>query len=359
MDPLRTRVLQITPFLTRGGTETFVFQLACRHAEKGDEIGCIGEEGYIADKLKDKGIPVYAVKGLSSRNPFILLKAIWQLRDLLRNIRPQAIDSHSFISAACTALACCLAGIRPHRIYTVHIPEKKWYYRVLARTVTRIADRVVTVCDQVANELIAHGVPSSHVYVIHNGIDSDAIVPRVPVTALNQIGIVARLVLRKGHRYLLSAFARIKKPSMRLHIFGDGEEENSLREQVRDLGIEGYVVFHGFCSDVPAALRELDLMVMPSLSEGLPMALLEAMAAGVPVMASAVNGIPELIEDGVSGCLVPPGDVDALAEALRELADHSEQLTKLSIRGRQRVEKKFRLNVALDRHRQLLIDATS
>jgi glycosyltransferase involved in cell wall biosynthesis len=134
-------------------------------------------------------------------------------------------------------------------------------------------------------------------------------------------GIVGRLTRQKGHTYALEAFSQISSrfPNAKLVIVGSGELEHDLRQFASELNLANQVTFAGFLNDMPSVYAAIDILVMPSLFEGLPFSLIEAMSMGRPVIASAVNGIPEIVKNGRNGILIPPRSSQALAEAIKDI----------------------------------------
>ena len=157
------------------------------------------------------------------------------------------------------------------------------------------------------------------------------------------VGITGRLREEKGHRYLLDAWAEFSRetPEARLLVVGDGSLGGEFKQQVKQLGTEDSVIFTGFRKDVPDVLASLDLFVMPSISEGLGTAILEAGAARLPIIASRVGGIPDIIEDGRTGLLTEPHDPKSILEALRRLRDDRDLARKLAENARAHVETEF------------------
>ena len=190
--------------------------------------------------------------------------------------------------------------------------------------------------------------PARKIQVIHNGILvepfnglADAAL-RASLNGNSQRPIVltaARLDAQKGHRYLLEAAALV--PEAQFVLAGDGPARSSLEERVQALGLGNRVVFLGYRSDIPELLACCDLFVLPSLYEGLPLSVLEAMAAGKPVIASAVGGTDEAVIPGETGLLVPPADPIALATAIRTLLDDPPLAQRLALNGRARVQREF------------------
>ena len=164
------------------------------------------------------------------------------------------------------------------------------------------------------------------------------------------VGIVAHLSSEKGHGTLLRAIAELKDscPETLLLIVGDGELRAELEDAVKDLGISDLVEFLGFRSDVEGLIKQCDIFCLPSLSEGLSSAILAAMAARLPVIATSVGGIPELVQDNVTGKLVNPNQPQELAVALEALLKDPVLRTRMGKSGRQRVESHFTLKQKLD-----------
>ena len=163
------------------------------------------------------------------------------------------------------------------------------------------------------------------------------------------IGAVGRLEEQKGHAHLLAALPELRRqiPDLVVLLVGEGRRQEDLRRQVRDLGLESTVRFLGTRRDLPEIYRALDLFVHPSLWEGLPLALLKAMGAGLPVVATRVSGSREAIVDGVNGCLVAPGDPEALARAILELHRHPEVRRRLGDAARRTVAAQYSLEAML------------
>jgi glycosyltransferase involved in cell wall biosynthesis len=188
------------------------------------------------------------------------------------------------------------------------------------------------------------------VSVIYEGVDLDWFDQQITRLAVQKhgrtlVGTVAHLSQEKGHVTLLEAFAELKDrcPDTILLIVGDGELRSALESKVVDLGLSTQVEFLGFRSDVEGLVKQLDVFCLPSLSEGLSSAILAAMAARLPVVATSVGGIPELVQDGVTGRLVAPNDPHQLAAALENLLKDGVLRERMGRLGRRRVESHFTL----------------
>ncbi len=229
----------------------------------------------------------------------------------------------------------------------------------LTLAVLRRADEIICVSEDLARSVRRLGADPDRVTVVHNGLDLSLFdaAPR-PGGRLRRLGDglrrlgdghrllwVGRLSREKGLPSLLEALPRVLEgfPDAHLTLVGEGEDEPGLRALAHGLGLDEAVTFAGPCAhdEVPGFLADADLFVFPSLQEGLGIAALEAMAAGLPVVASSAGGIPEVVEDGETGLLVPPGDPAALAEAIRRILGDPPLAARLGAAGRRRAHERF------------------
>jgi glycosyltransferase involved in cell wall biosynthesis len=215
--------------------------------------------------------------------------------------------------------------------------------RRLQTLACRTAHRMVANSRAAANQLIDQGIPERRIDIIPNGIDLSMFPVRRDFSRARTITMVA--CLREGKRIdvLVTAAARViaRYPDVQFQIVGDGPCRERLVEQAGATGVLPRMRFMGHRDDVPAILSASDLFVLPSESEASPNVVLEAMAAALPVVASRVGGIPELVEDGVTGHLVPPGNPDVLATALLDLLDHPSRRAAFGRSGRARIEQQY------------------
>jgi len=348
------KLLFVTPFMTTGGTEKIVYELSRGLKARGASVAVATTGGHLADSLEEEGIRVHQVAVLNKRTPMPLSRAVWQLRRLLKNEKYDIVNSHSFISAMVSYLAILTSGREIKHVFTLHIPEKKSYYRVMGQTLNRIVDQVITVCADTMTQLVRHGVNERRISVIYNGVDTEKFpfvhrdTPRKDI----RIGIVARLIERKGHLVLFKSIQEIiGKHDLKLHVIGDGPNRENLETAAREMGLKDYVIFLGDCRDIPGRLKELDLFVLPSFYEGFPVTILEALSSGLPVIASAVNGITEIIEDRENGILVEPGQTEALAKAIELIIDNNDLRRRVIKNGRRSVEEEFSLKIMIDTYK--------
>jgi glycosyltransferase involved in cell wall biosynthesis len=210
-----------------------------------------------------------------------------------------------------------------------------------------------------ASQAVARRVVDGPVRVIYAGVEVPAeggvAASRGRSSSEVVLGTAGRLIPLKGIEYLLDAAAvlRHELPSLRVEIAGSGPQRRKLEQRVEELDLAGSVEFLGWVGDLNSVLPRWDVFVMPSLEEGFPIAALDAMAAGLPVVASSVGGVPELIEDGRTGWLVPPRDVEALASRLRLLLNNLELRLAMGTAAQTRVRDHFSLAQMTDNFRKL------
>ena len=281
---------------------------------------------------------------------------------LARTVRQRKIDvlhSHMFRASLFASPIGTLCGV-PVIIETTHVREtwrKGWFKSkfIVDRAISHLIDRYIAVSEANSRYLIGQkGIPEKKVSVIQNGCSIERVDPQRahPEGIRESLGfsnsdlvllVMARLEPQKGHRILLQALSllRAEFPSIRLICLGTGALKDELTKTARDLGLEKIVRFVGFRSNVGDWLAAVDIGVLPSFYEGLPLTAVETLAAGIPLVATAVDGTPEVVIDGETGHLVPPGDPAAMAEAIGRLARQPELRRKFALAGRDRVLKRF------------------
>jgi glycosyltransferase involved in cell wall biosynthesis len=307
---------------------------------------------YIAT-LEAIGVEVVRFPIHADLDPLLL----WRLVRFLRVQRPDIVHTHLIHGDLYGTLAARLAGV-PHVVSTKHNDDafrQRGFYAWLDRTLARYQNHIITISHHLRRFYVeVEGLPADKISTIHYGLDPGAFLQRVGEGAdvrvelgmpadVPLVGVVGRLTEQKGHVYLLDAFAEVIQalPSAHLLMVGDGELRPALERQAARLGLQGSVTFTGRREDVPRIMMALDVLAMPSLWEGFGLVLLEAMAAGKPVVASRVSAIPEIVADGETGLLVPPKDPVGLARALLILLRHPAQAREMGRRGRQRLEQQF------------------
>lgn len=320
----------------------------------------------LADSIRQAGVPV--VDLAMKRNG--RFQGLWRFYRLLRQERPHIIHSWLIHAALLGRVLGRLTGV-PIIVTARHSVNLGGGLRQkLNRWTRRLDDKTIAICDHMRQvEMDQTGAAADKIVTIYNGIPEIAFPPPPPARlALCQtlhlppdvllVGTVGRLHAAKGHADLAAAIPQITASFPQAHFvwIGDGGERSALETQVERLEVAEHVHFLGDRTDVPDLLAGLDLFVMPSRWEGLSVAIAEAMAAGLPVVATAVGGTPELVIDGETGWLVPPQDSPALAQAIQQMLENMPQARKMGVAGRQRVQNQFTI-AEMVRQTALLYDS--
>ena len=232
-------------------------------------------------------------------------------------------------------------------------------YNYLDRMALKKFNALAAVSGAVAQRLLDFGVPAEKVKTIANGIDVQAFergepLPALSVTAGKVVGVVARLDLQKGFEYLLRAIRELCGiHALKVVIVGEGPDRKAIEDMVKEYGLQSNVVLAGQQSDMPGVYAAMDIFVLPSLNEGLPMTVLEAMAASRPVIATRVGAIPSVIKDGENGLLVDPRDTDGLRNALARLLSDSDLCRRMGGQAHDWVSRNYTSEVMALKYRQL------
>ena len=286
------------------------------------------------------------------------LVALFHLTRLIRRVRPHIVHTHTAKAGTLGRLAARLARV-PVVVHTYHghvfhgyfSPFKTWLFVIIERWLARHTDRLITVSETVRTELLALGIGTpEQLTVVRLGLDLKRFRNCSNVRGelrtelglgpeAQLVGIVARLVPIKTHELFLKAAAQVSRriPQSQFLVIGDGERRARLEELVDQLGLNGRVFFLGWRQDLDRIYADLDLVVLTSRNEGSPVSLIEAMAAGRAVVATRVGGVPDLVEDGVTGLLVPLENSHALVDAMSSLLEDPERRRVFGERGQKRV----------------------
>lgn len=343
----RAGIAQIVVNLDVGGLERVVINLIDRldRARYRNVLFCLGDGGSLLPEVSAMGVAAYPLNKREGVDYPLFLR----LARLFRRERIDIAHCHNsgpLVYGAVAARLTRSSGV----VYTAH---GRYSSSRLGKLMFRrggLVDRVVCVSEDARRVAIEKGgVAPSRVVTLINGVDVDRFGEAKTGEATDlpagkpAVGIVARLTPVKDHRNLFRAFAAVLEtyPSARLYVVGDGEIRAELEDDVADLGIGGGVTFLGNRHDVPALLRRFDVFVLSSYSEGLSITLLEAMAAGRPIVATDVGGNPEVVEDGKTGLVVPVRDPGALARAIVWMIEHPDRAREMGERGRERVRAEF------------------
>jgi glycosyltransferase involved in cell wall biosynthesis len=370
---MKTRILHIITRLDKGGSAETTLQVASLLNREKYEIflvhglslesnmGVMEQEALILDLslAVKKGVRVFTipslVRRLSLKNDLLAFVSIYRL---LKRIKPHIVHTHTSKAGVLGRVAAYLAGI-PIIVHTPHGHIFHSYYGCIVtkmivfveRILSLMTDKINALTDRERDEHLECGIASTNKYIIiHSGVMLQQIMNKdidvetgkkklgIPQNS-NVIGAVGRLVPVKGHKYLVSAAKKITKEfdNTVLVFVGDGYLESKLERQAESLGIRNNIIFAGWRSDVIDVLDLFDILVLPSLNEGMGKVLIEGMALGKPIVASSVGGIIDLVKNGDNGILVPPRDPDGLSDAILRLIRNKNLAQRLGENGKAKV----------------------
>jgi glycosyltransferase involved in cell wall biosynthesis len=315
-------------------------------------------EGNMLSLAAEKGVRCEAMAGLGREiQPLADVQAFFRLVRLIREFRPAIVHTHTAKAGLLGRLAARLAGV-PVVVHTFHGhvlrgyfgPVKTAVFRSLEKRLGRLADVIVAVSETVKQDLVALGIADGdRIRVVPLGLDLEPFTGSLRKGALRRdarvpadaplVGMVGRLVPIKDVPTFLEAAARVlqARPDCRFALVGDGEERARLEARTRQMGLADAVSFHGWQPDMPAVYGDLDVVVNCSRNEGTPVALIEALAAAKPVVATRVGGTPDLLGEEERGRLVPAGDPESLARAILDTLADPEAATHRALAGRRHV----------------------
>jgi glycosyltransferase involved in cell wall biosynthesis len=361
----RVRVLQVITRLIVGGAQETVMLVAAMLDPARFEASVLsgpqtGPEGSLQDQVRQRGVPLTIEPALVREiNPAKDALALVRLTRFMRRGRYDVVHTNSSKAGILGRWAAWLAGV-PVIVHTVHgwahherqHPLTRRFYILLERATQRITDRLVVVSPRNIEKGLADGIASPEKYVtVRSGIELDRFRqpgrPRqavraelgIPVDAA-VVGTVTRLSPQKAPLDFVKAAARVaeQRPDVHFVVVGDGPLRAEVEAQVAATGLAERFHLTGLRRDVPDLLHSFDLFALTSLWEGLPRVLPQAMAAGLAIVATAVDGNAEAVESGANGLLTPPGDPDALAAALLRLLDDPALAARMGAAGQARAE---------------------
>ena len=384
------RVMQLVGNLDIGGAQEVVRTLSSYLTEHGcSVVVCTLKDGPLRGEIEQLGIPVEVLPGrrysILSLPQFVgdMLRIRRGLLRLVSQYRINVIQTHLLRGLDFLVLSLKFQIRHLLVFWTIHneqftlradqLPSHRWLLRpkqiahhLLYRAASRRANGFVAVSDEVAKAILQKIRPAKdRVTVICNGVDSrryQRTVNRAAIRSSLGLAELARLLLvvgtlkkQKGHQFLIQAVSPIIMETPDLHILfaGDGPLRETLEAQVREAGLEKHIHFLGNRQDVPDLLAASNYFVLPSLWEGLPMALIEAMASGLPVVATQVSGSQQVITHDETGILVPPGDTVALNQAIKALLADPERAREMGQAARARMEALFGAKKQAEEHMQL------
>ncbi len=366
----RVKVLYVFAALPVGGAEeVLITEVEGLDKTRFDPLVCVlSEKGPVGERIESRGFPVVALHRMKNHrfDPRII-------RDLYRLIKTEKVEvvhTHLYDGNKYGRLAAGLARVPAlishyHNVYS----RRRIKYHLINRVLSSLNDRILAVSQAVKESVVrCDRISPGKIEVLYNGIDPSRFEGDFMDSEARQqfgvkpedflIGVVARLEEQKGHIYLFRALRQLIPdfPQIRVLVVGDGTLRPVLEAQVTEMGLSEQVLFVGTRKDIPALLAALDLFILPSLWEGFSLAILEALAMGTPVIATAVGGATEVIRSGHDGLLIPPGEESSLVTAVREAILDPRKYGEMGRKGKETVGRKFTVAQHLTRLQDLYLE---
>lgn len=358
-------ILHFTETSEPGGSETILAYITKNLApDRFRAIACLIEKGWLTGHLDELGVKYVIIENKRSYDPIFLANLV----KLIRKEKINLVHSHEFFTNFYGSVAARITGIP--MIGTIHgkgyFTEKK--SRIIAyKAAIKLCTRMIAVSEDLRSYLIRelNLRKSNKIMTIYNGIDLKKYRTLTPDRELRRklsipeeaviAGTVGSLFKVKGIEYLLEAVKEVigEFPKFRLVIAGEGHEGENLKRLAFSLGIQDYVLFLGFRDDIPQLLNMFDFYVCSSISEGMSLSILEAMAVARPVVATDVGGNPELVTQGDNGFLLPARDPHALAEMMKTLIRANDLRVKMGIKGKEKAQRYFSLETMIENYQNL------
>src|SRR3989338_8234708 len=360
----KIRILYVIWSLDLGGAEQVVMNLV-RHIDRAKfepVVCCLNQKGRYGADIEQSGTKVIELNKLPKLDPFIISK-------LMRVMKEEKIDlvhTHLFTSNLWGRLAAFFAGVPV--VSTEHNMDswKRFYHWLVDSILVRVTRKMIFVSEQVRNYYEQKlGALKDKSAVLYNGININQFAAKVDRADIlrefgiakdaNVIGIVGRLVPQKGHGVFIEMIFNLRQKGVNAVglIIGDGELRKELEKMRDDLKLKDFILFTGFRKDIDRLYVAMDVLVMTSTREGFPMTLLEAMAAGVPVVAADVGGVKECVTNGENGVLIDSAIAQDYADRVAELIDRIELRLKFIESGKRRVEREFSVSNMAANHEAL------
>jgi glycosyltransferase involved in cell wall biosynthesis len=374
------RVLRVIARLNMGGPALHVSYLTAGLAERGYDTMLVagtlarGEDS-MSFVAEDLGIRVRKIDALSREiSPLRDLEAVWALARIIREYRPRILHTHTAKAGAVGRMAAMVAGdaAPPIVVHTFHghvlrgyfDPARTLGFRLLERWLARHSTALIAVSPEVRDDLVGLGVaPPERFVVVRLGIELGQRLALDAAGARDEqrrllgippgrfvVGWVGRMAAVKRIDDVLVAFQKLCRSGVDacLCLVGDGPNRAEVERRAQSLGIVRRTLFLGYQEQIASLYAAFDAMILPSASEGTPVSAIEALAAGRPVVATRVGGVPDVVRDGVDGFLVEPGDTSAMAERLRQLAADRELGARMGEAGRERVLPRYAVERLVD-----------
>lgn len=359
------QVFHLITRLTSGGAVTTLTQLVTNLDGNDITVGHGAEfDQRCVDRLHEAGIETVQFPLMRHYNPITAVGAVGSISRYLKKHDFDIVHTHSTEAGIIGRASARLAGT-PHVVHTIHgIPftddrnsALNWFVERCEIAVAPWTDSIVSIADVITEEYLARGIGKPEQYqTIHCGINVDRFQEASSADNLPGSGIrvlmVARLAKGKGFDVLLDGIESINSDDFSVLVAGDGPLHDELETEIQARGLADTVFLLGYRTDVPSVMAASDIFVLPSYREGTPLVIYEAMAAGLPVVATDIAGIPEQVDHGTTGYLVPSGDVDAFSSRLNELIVNTEKRNSYGKKGK-RLSLEFSVDRMVEGYHQL------
>lgn len=343
------RIFHLITRLTNGGAVTTLTQLVTNLDDYDITVGYGSEfDQDCIDRLREAGIETVQFPLMRHYNPITAIGAVFTVSRYLEKHDFDIVHTHSTEAGIIGRAGARLAGTR-HVVHTIHgVPftddrndALNWFVEQCEVAAASWTDVLVSIADVITEDYLSRGIGSPEQYrTIRCGIELERFRDASPPENLPGSGVrllmVSRLAKGKGFNVLLDAIESLESDDFSVLIAGDGPLRDELAATIRSRGLTETVFLLGYRDDIPELMAASDVFVLPSYREGTPLVVYEAMAAGLPVVATDIAGIPEQVDDGTSGYLVSPGDADELASRIGELAADRERRRSFGTEGRKR-----------------------
>jgi glycosyltransferase involved in cell wall biosynthesis len=361
-DLAQMRILYVITSAEFGGAPLHVLQLARYMLKQSHEVGIVtAPEPRMMQEAKALGVRIFPNPHFV--RPVVLWKdfrALWRVSQAIQQFKPDLVSAHSTKAGFAARFSCAI--LRVPVIFTAHgwaftegkSPLSRYFLALAEGLASKVTKKIICVSEHDKELAIRlHVASEKKVKVIHNGMEPSLYLNTDGSKIRSELGLseseilitmVARFVPQKDHDTLFRALNFLPECGFKVALVGNGEREVLFRREAEKQSVNGRVVFLGERCDVPQILAASGIFVLSSHWEGLPRSIIEAMMSGLPVVATRVGGVPELVEDGVTGFLVPPKDPQALAKALQRLLDDPELRHRMGQLGREKALREFTLD---------------
>ncbi len=351
-----------------GGAQKYVYELAIEAHKKGYDVSVlVGGKGLLSQKLDEAGIKTYSIKNLKRDiSLFTELKSLLEIIKILKRIKPDILHLNSSKAGAIGALAGRICGIKKI-IFTIH----GWAFNenrgILSKLLIKITYLITILLTHVSISVSQHtkkqseNIPFSFliknkIKIIYNGVGEINFLDRTYVRNLFKekfnintqdflIGTLAELHPIKGLNFLVEAANDITEEKMKILILGTGQEEESLNKQIKEKRLENKVILGGYLEEGSSFLKGFDIFILPSLSEAMPLSIIEAGQAQLPVIATKVGGIPEIIENKKTGLLIETYNKISIVDAIKYIKNNLEESHTMSKNLKDKIDKEFNVEI--------------